>query len=61
VTVGGVHRLDMTFNYHVSVLESPLGFKIDINLAGNFDDMKFGLVKLATKTQTVRLTLHLSD
>ncbi|MCL2168234.1 MAG: AsmA family protein [Lentimicrobiaceae bacterium] len=38
--ISGVHKLDMTFNYHISVLKSPLPFKLGINLRGDLEDMK---------------------
>ena len=37
--ISGIHKLDMTFNYHISVLKSPLPFKIGINLKGDLDNM----------------------
>ena len=43
--IGGVHNLDMTFNYHISVLKSPLPFTMGVNLSGNLntDKMKVGI------------------
>jgi len=38
--ISGIHNLDMTFNYHISVLRSPLPFKLGINLKGDLDNMK---------------------
>ena len=45
VAIGGKHNLDMTYNYHVSVLQSPLPFTMGINIAGdlNTDKMKIGI------------------
>ena len=43
VAAGGTQNLDMTFNYHISVLKSPLPFKIGIDVFGNVDDIKFRL------------------
>lgn len=37
VAVGGVHKLDMSFNYHISVLKSPIPFKLGINISGTMD------------------------
>ncbi|MCL1850767.1 MAG: AsmA family protein [Bacteroidetes bacterium] len=37
--ISGIHNLDMTFNYHVSVLKSPLPFKLGVNLKGDLEDM----------------------
>ena len=50
--ISGVHKLDMTFNYHISVLKSPLPFKIGINLRGDLEDMgkmKIGIGKALYK------------
>ena len=35
VAVGGTHNLDMTFDYHLSVLKSPVPFKLGIDIKGN--------------------------
>jgi len=37
--IGGIHKLDMSFNYHISVLKSPIAFKFGINISGNFDNL----------------------
>ena len=50
--ISGIHNLDMTFNYHVSVLKSPLPFKLGINLKGDLDNMnkmKIGIGKAKYK------------
>ena len=50
--ISGIHNLDMTFNYHISVLKSPLPFKLGINLRGNLENiskMKFGIGKAKYK------------
>lgn len=38
--VGGRHNLDMTFDYHISVTDSPLPFRLGVDVKGNLDDMK---------------------
>jgi len=43
--MGGVQNLDMTFNYHVTVLESPLPFKLGIDISGNVDKFNYKIVK----------------
>ncbi|MDD6209877.1 MAG: AsmA-like C-terminal region-containing protein [Bacteroidales bacterium] len=45
VAVGGTQNLDMSFNYHISVLKSPLPFKIGVDVFGNIDNIKFRLKK----------------
>ncbi|MCL2434943.1 MAG: AsmA family protein [Lentimicrobiaceae bacterium] len=50
--ISGIHNLDMTFNYHVSVLKSPIPFRVGINLRGdlnNMNKMKFGIGKAKYK------------
>lgn len=47
--VGGQHHLDMTFNYHITVLESPVPFAMGINVTGNPDDFKYKLGKARYK------------
>ncbi len=49
VAVGGTHNLDMTFNYHVSVLKSPVPFKLGIDVTGDLDNPKFKIVKCRYK------------
>jgi len=50
--ISGIHKLDMTFNYHISVLKSPLPFRLGINLKGDLDNinkMKIGIGKAKYK------------
>lgn len=49
VAVGGTHNLDMTFNYHLSVLKSPVPFKLGIDITGNLDDFKYKITKCKYK------------
>ncbi|MCC8154360.1 MAG: outer membrane assembly protein [Tannerellaceae bacterium] len=49
VAVGGVHHLDMTFDYHLSVLKSPVPFKLGIDITGNLDKFKYRIVKCRYK------------
>lgn len=42
--VGGRHNLDMTFDYHISLVESPLP-KVGVDITGNLDDIKIKPVK----------------
>ncbi len=39
--ISGTHNLDMTFDYHISLVESPLPFRIGLNIKGNPDKMKY--------------------
>ncbi|MCD7978602.1 MAG: AsmA-like C-terminal region-containing protein [Tannerellaceae bacterium] len=49
VAVGGTHNLDMTFNYHLSVLKSPVPFKLGIDITGNLDKFKYKITKCKYK------------
>ena len=43
--VAGRHNLDMTFDYHISVTDSPLPFKLGVDVKGTPENMKYSLVK----------------
>ncbi|MCL2289751.1 MAG: AsmA family protein [Bacteroidetes bacterium] len=46
--ISGIHKLDMTFNYHISVLKSPIPFRVGINIRGDLENsskMKIGIGK----------------
>ena len=53
LAMSGVQNLDSSFKYHVSVIESPLPFRVGIDLWGNFDDMKFKIGKAKYKSANV--------
>ena len=40
MVVGGNQDLDMNLDYHVSVIKSPLPFKLGVNIQGSIDDLK---------------------
>ena len=43
--IAGRHNLDMTFDYHISVVDSPLPIKLGIDIRGNEDDLSYRLAK----------------
>ncbi len=43
--VAGRHNMDMTFDYHISVVQSPLPFRLGIDITGKIDDLKYRLAK----------------
>ena len=43
--VSGRHNFDMSFDYHVSIVDSPLPIKLGVDLKGNMDDMDVSLAK----------------
>jgi hypothetical protein len=49
VAVGGTQYLNMDFDYHITVLKSPIPFKFGLNLKGNPDRMKIRLAKALYK------------
>lgn len=49
VAIGGRHNLDMTYDYHVSILKSPMPFKAGIDLKGTEEDMDFKITKAKYK------------
>jgi hypothetical protein len=49
VAIGGHHNLDLTYDYHVSVLKSPMPFKAGIDLKGTEEDMDFKITKAKYK------------
>lgn len=49
LAVGGVQNLDLTYDYHVSVLKSPIPFKTGVNIKGNLDDYNISLGKAKYK------------
>ncbi len=39
--VAGRHNMDMSFDYHISVVDSPLPIKFGIDITGTLDDLKY--------------------
>ena len=58
--VMGSNDLDMNFNYHVSVLKSPIPFKFGINISGNPDKFKIrtGGAKIKENTVVERMAIN---
>ncbi|MFK2165098.1 AsmA family protein [Bacteroides fragilis] len=59
--VGGEQGLDMNFNYHISILKSPLPFKAGVNISGNLDKMKFRIGKAKYKDAVTPAAVHRLD
>ena len=54
LAMSGLQNLDMSFKYHISVLDSPIPFRLGIDLYGNsFDDFKFKIGKAKYKNSNV--------
>jgi hypothetical protein len=41
LAVSGIQNLDMSFNYHITVLQSPIPFTVGFDISGTPDDMNF--------------------
>ena len=53
LAMSGVQNLDSSFKYHISVIQSPLPFRLGIDLWGDFSDMKFRIGKAKYKSANV--------
>jgi hypothetical protein len=49
VAVGGTHNLDQSFNYHISVLRSPVPFKLGIDVSGTIERPRYKVAKCRYK------------
>jgi len=49
VAIGGRHKMDMTYDYHISILKSPMPFKAGIDITGTDDDIDFKVTKAKYK------------
>jgi hypothetical protein len=43
--ISGRHNFDMSFDYHVSIVDSPLPVKLGVDIKGNMEDMDVSLAK----------------
>jgi len=41
VVVGGRHNFDMSFDYHISIVESPLPLRFGVDIRGDLDNMRY--------------------
>ena len=54
VAASGIHNLDESYKYHISMIKSPLPLKFGVNVWGDsFDKMKFSLGKARYKNVNV--------
>ena len=61
LAMSGVQNLDASFMYHVSVIDSPLPFRVGIDLSGTFDDFKFRIGKPKYKSAAVPVFSEVID
>ncbi len=59
--VMGQNDLAMNFDYHISVLKSPIPFKFGINIKGNMDNMKIRLGRAKFKEDMVGQRMTIAD
>lgn len=59
--IGGQQGLDMNFDYHISILKSPLPFKAGVNISGNLDKMKYRIGKAKYKDAITPTAVHKVD
>lgn len=57
----GSNDMALNYNYHVSVLKSPLPFKFGLNVSGNMDDMKIRVGKAKFKDKMVSERVAIVD
>jgi hypothetical protein len=43
--IAGRHNFDMSFDYHISVVDNPLPVKLGVDVKGNTDNMKYNLAR----------------
>lgn len=62
LALSGKHNLDQSFRYHVSIIRSPMVFKIGVDLYGpNFNEMKFKIGKPKYKNTKVPVFTEVID
>ncbi|MFP5437316.1 MAG: AsmA family protein [Bacteroidia bacterium] len=49
LVVGGIQNIDLSYNYHLSVLKSPIPFKTGVDIKGKLLDYKISLSKAKYK------------
>lgn len=59
--VSGLHRMDMTFDYHISVLKSPIPFRLGVNIFGDIDDFDYKIGKARYKNTNLPSSVELID
>jgi hypothetical protein len=43
--IAGRHNFDLSYDYHISVVDSPLPIKLGVDVKGNADDLSYKLAK----------------
>ncbi|WP_126972926.1 AsmA family protein [Gynurincola endophyticus] len=50
LAVGGIQNIDFSYDYHISVLKSPIPFKTGVDVTGVYDNFKIRLSKAKYKS-----------
>lgn len=54
LALSGLHNMDMSYKYHVSIIRSPIVFKVGVDIYGpDFDNMKFKIGKPKYRTTDI--------
>lgn len=59
--ISGTQNLDMSFKYNISILESPIPFRVGVNIFGNVDDFDFKIGKAQYKSDKLPVFSTLID
>ena len=59
--MSGTQNLDLSFDYHISVLQSPIPFRLGVTVFGNIDDFDFKIGKAKYKSAQLPVYTSLID
>ena len=59
--MSGTQNLDLSFDYHISVLHSPIPFRLGVTIFGNMDDFDFKIGKARYKSANLPVYTALID
>lgn len=59
--MSGTQHLDLSFDYHISVLQSPIPFRLGVTIFGNMDDFDFKIGKARYKNANLPVYTSLID
>ena len=59
--VSGTHKFDMSFDYHISVLRSPVPFRLGIDITGDLDHPHYKLISCRYRNAKVPSYVELID
>ena len=51
--ISGTQNLDLSFNYHISVLRSPIPFRLGVTIFGDMDDFDFKIGRAKYKSENL--------